>query len=133
VILAIDPGRDKCGLALLESGGVVVWQRIVERPALAAELSTLCADPPATVVIGSGTTSRELVPVLAALFGAERVAVVDERGSTLEARTLYFMDHPPAGLWRLLPRGLVPPPRALDDYAAVVLGRRFLAGRPAAE
>jgi hypothetical protein len=52
---------------------------------------------------------------------------VDEKNSTLEARPLYWQEYPRRGLLRLLPISLLAPPVAIDDFAAVVLGRRFLA------
>jgi RNase H-fold protein (predicted Holliday junction resolvase) len=128
VILALDPGKDKCGLALLAGDGTIVWHRIVFTRDLAPELERIKAgDRPVKIVIGSGTTSRESRALLETTFGPERVFVVDERDSTLEARGLYFDLNPPRGLWRLVPRGLLSPPGPIDDYAAIVLGRRWLA------
>jgi hypothetical protein len=54
---------------------------------------------------------------------------VDERETTLRARALYFADHPPRGWRRLIPLGLQLPPRPIDDYAAILIARRFLGER----
>jgi RNase H-fold protein (predicted Holliday junction resolvase) len=55
------------------------------------------------------------------------VTYVDERETTLRARSLYFADHPPRGWRRLIPLGMQMPPRPIDDYAAVLIARRYLA------
>jgi hypothetical protein len=51
--------------------------------------------------------------------------------TTLEARNLYWRLHPQKGVWRLLPRSLLTPPRPVDDLAAWIIMRRTLAARPA--
>ncbi|MBI4858882.1 MAG: hypothetical protein HY815_01205 [Candidatus Riflebacteria bacterium] len=130
MILAVDPGREKCGLAMLEPDGRVLWHRIVTRSDLEAEVATLGTDPAVeAIVVGSGTSSGPLVTLLSKACGGDRVRVVDETNSTLDARALYFEDNPPRGLWSLLPRSLLCPPVPIDDYAAIVLGQRFLKER----
>ena len=47
------------------------------------------------------------------------------------ARELYFREHPPRGWRRLVPTGLQLPPVPVDDYAAILIARRFLARDPA--
>jgi RNase H-fold protein (predicted Holliday junction resolvase) len=127
VILAIDPGQEKCGLALLEQTGSCIWHRIVSRVELPSEIERILRDETIDrAVVGSGTTSRSLVSWLAEVFGADRVSVIDEKNSTFEARTLYFDLNPPRGFARFLPRGLLSPPGPIDDYAAIILGRRYL-------
>jgi RNase H-fold protein (predicted Holliday junction resolvase) len=129
MIVAIDPGREKCGLAAMRSDGSCAWHRVVPRSEILVEVERLARDEVIeTWIVGSGTGSHDLVTDLVGRFGAERVVVVDERDSTLEARGLYFEENPPRGLWRLIPRGLLCPPGAIDDYAAIVLGRRYLGG-----
>ncbi|HEY9179775.1 MAG TPA: hypothetical protein VIO32_03585, partial [Candidatus Baltobacteraceae bacterium] len=55
------------------------------------------------------------------------VHVIDEHNTTYRARALYFADHPPRGWRRLLPLGLQLPPAAIDDYAAMLIARRYIA------
>jgi len=59
----------------------------------------------------------------------EFVELVDERETTLLARARYFADHPPRGWRRLVPRGMLLPPRPIDDYAALLIAERYLKGR----
>jgi hypothetical protein len=51
--------------------------------------------------------------------------VVDETDTSYRARALYFADHPPRGWRRLVPLGLQLPPRPIDDYAALLIARRY--------
>jgi len=127
MIVAIDPGREKCGMAAMERDGTCTWHRVVPRTDFLAEVERVIqVQAVEKWVVGSGTTSAEVVASLSSRFGADNVVVVDERDSTLEARFVYFEEHPPRWIWRWLPKGLLYPPCAIDDYAAIVLGRRFL-------
>ena len=80
---------------------------------------------PARVLLGGSTGSREIFREINQVTGLEPV-VVDERYTTERARKRYFVDHPPRGLWRLVPLGLQLPPVAIDDYAAVVMAEDYL-------
>jgi len=55
--------------------------------------------------------------------------VVGEKSTTLEARNLYFRDHPASWWQRLVPVGMRSPPRHIDDYAAYAIALRWLAAR----
>jgi hypothetical protein len=57
------------------------------------------------------------------------VHIIDETDTTYRARALYFAEHPPRGWRRLLPLGLQVPPGPIDDYAAMLIARRYLARR----
>jgi hypothetical protein len=80
----------------------------------------------AALVVGSGTGSGAVRHLLRQACPEAVVVTVEERDSTRQARELYWQDYPPRGLQRLLPRGMRVPPRPVDDYAAVVLARRYL-------
>lgn len=77
------------------------------------------------IAVGTGTNARTLATDLAGL--GVPLTYVDERETTLRARSLYFADHPPRGWRRLIPLGMQLPPRPIDDYAAVLIARRYLA------
>lgn len=120
VVLAFDPGKN-LGAAWVGFDRHVVRQAILA----AADLERLVLPPRAVILVGDGTGSRAVVERLERR-GA-RPLLVDERGTTLDARGLYFRDHPPRGLLRLLPPGMRVPPRSIDDYAAVAIALRWLA------
>lgn len=83
----------------------------------------------AQVCVGDATRSNEVVRRLRERWPALPIALVDERNTSLEARRLYYEDHPPRGLWRLVPRGLLVPKEPLDGYAALLIIQRYLAAR----
>ena len=91
----------------------------------AARLETLRLPEGAKVLVGDGTGSDAVQRLL--LERGIVFRVVDEWGSSLAARTLYFRDHPPRGFQRLLPNGLRTPPELIDDYAAYALALAYLA------
>lgn len=130
-ILAVDPGREKCGVALLDEGGKVKWQRVVK----AGELLDAVADAVekeavSVVVVGDRTGSRDFRRHFAeaGLNTKTRLAVVDEHMSSVEGRRRYLAAHPGRGLARLLPASLRTPGEPFDDYVAVVLAERYVAG-----
>lgn len=126
-VLAIDPGKDKCGMAVVASDGAVLWQRIVP-PGQIAEVahSHFSQFPDSKLVLGNATTSRALHEKLQREFPQIEIAMVEEKNSTLEARALYWQRHPPHGWRRVLPLSAQVPPEPIDDFAAIVLARRFL-------
>ena len=129
-VLGIDPGRDKCGLAVCTAGKILA--RAIVAPAdvprvVAAWTAEHRID---AIVVGAGTGFKEVMAVLAGLRASGRlpaVTVEEERESTLAARRRYFEEHPPRGWRRLAPRSFQVPPEPYDDYAAAVIAERRLA------
>jgi len=127
MILGVDPGRSKTGLALVTGTGEVVKTQVALMTEFAEELQVFLADVSIdTIVLGNGTTSQAMTDTLKKLLPGLAINVVEESYSTEEARKLYWELHPPRGLKRLLPLGLQVPPENLDGLAAVVLVRRFI-------
>lgn len=120
-VVAVDPGRAKCGLVLVD-----VEQRLVVagsvQPAAAVDdlLKQWCRHSSAVdrILLGDGTSSTHWRPRLEALALVE---LVDETGTTLRARARYWQLWPPRGWQRLVPRGLLLPPGDLDAVAALVM------------
>jgi hypothetical protein len=127
VVLAVDPGRFKCGVAVCSAQGTLA-RAIVTLDALPAVVSEWQERFGVTeIVVGNRTGSGA---TMAAVQKAARVSVrtVEEAGTTLAARTRYFAEHPPRGWRRLLPLGMQTPPEPYDDYVAVLLAEAALAG-----
>lgn len=127
-ILAVDPGRDKCGMAVLDSAGEIIFRQVIATGELeqkATELTEKFA--PTKLVIGDGTTSQRAKARLESILPSLPIETVDEYRTTDEAKLLYWELNPPTGLKKLLPVTMLTPPGPVDDLAAVVLGRRFLA------
>ncbi len=129
VVLAIDPGRSKVGVAVCEPGAVLA-RAVIPREAMPALVQQWQGRYAVTeVVVGNRTGSDAVVAALVGVAGAP-VRRVDEAGTTLRARGRYFLEHPPRGWRRLVPRSLQTPPEAYDDYVAVLLAEAALAGSP---
>ncbi len=129
-VLAIDPGRDKCGVAVVETNGEVRHQAVVATERLAQETRRLMEEHAVnTVVLGDRTAARRVEAALREAGLAAHLVVVDEHRSTEEGRRRYFQDNPRRGWRRLLPVSMQTPPRPYDDYVAVVLAERYLRRR----
>ncbi|MGE5507714.1 MAG: hypothetical protein ACM3RP_04375 [Chitinophagales bacterium] len=133
-IAAVDPGKDKAGLALVGADGRVVEQLILAPAAVAARLKAWqAAYPVEAIVLGDRTRSADFRRRLAdeGVTGpACPLVTVDEHFSTQEARRRYLEANPGRGLARWLPVSLRSPDRPVDDYVAVILAERYL-GRSA--
>lgn len=127
-LIAIDPGKDKCGVAVVSPAGEVLARCIMATSALENSLPELLKTfTVACIVVGGATTSRTLRAKLSTLFPHMEVLTVEEKNSTLEARALYWQANPPRGWRRVLPLSLQAPPVPIDDFAAVVLAQRYFA------
>jgi RNase H-fold protein (predicted Holliday junction resolvase) len=128
-ILGLDPGRDKCGVAVINTEKQVVYHQVVDTPGAIALIQQLCHQFAVDlIVMGDGTTSSNWREQLQASGVKELpIVTVDETNSTLEARDRYWLMYPPTGLQRLIPQGLRIPPRPIDDIVAILLIERYLA------
>lgn len=139
LIVGIDPGRDKTGWALVRPTGelilsgifpssdldsflnvlgmpAVVWKENLSRW-VCEQLSVPAEDENVGyVAVGDGTGSAEVMSRTKKTGLAMRS--VNEKGTTLAARALYWELHRPTWWQRFLPRSLWVPPRVLDDLAA---------------
>lgn len=132
--IGIDPGRYKIGFAIVD-GSNLLFSAIIpktEEKVLAEAIKTndwkllsawnkegnieAVSNMEVTeVLIGNGTSSDEIQSLLSELIN---VAVVNEYGTTLQGRKLYWELHKPRGFWKLIPTSLRTPPREIDDLAA---------------
>ena len=121
----MDPGRDKCGVAVCDPSGVLARRVVAIHDLYRLSRDWVVAYGVQVIVVGNQTGSKQVFDMLRGLDVTIRS--VNERDSTLLARRRYFSDHPPRGWRRLLPLSLQVPPEAYDDYAAVVLAEAYLA------
>ncbi len=127
-VLAIDPGREKCGVAVAEQEtilerAVIPTGRLVETAKRWVEKYAL-----ERILLGNRTGSEEFRELLAAGLREVPVILVPEEETTLAARQRYFREHPPRGWRRLVPLSMQLPPEPYDDYVAVLLIERYFAG-----
>jgi RNase H-fold protein (predicted Holliday junction resolvase) len=125
-ILAVDPGRSKCGLAVVSPQRGILARLVVPCEEFPQTLRDMWErHRPQAVLLGSSTGSK---PILAAIRQSLKVEpkLVDEKHTTELAKLRYFQEFPPRGMWRLVPLGLRTPPTCYDDFAAVVMAERYL-------
>jgi RNase H-fold protein (predicted Holliday junction resolvase) len=127
VYLGFDPGKDKCGVAVVDHTGRALYHEVLLSVELVEDLPALCAKwQISQVVMGDRTTARQWQQKLTAALPEMLISLVDEHYSTLAARDLYWEMYPPQGLQRLVPQGMRLPPRPIDDLVAIILVRRYL-------
>jgi len=126
VVVAVDPGRSKCGVAVVDADGEVLALAIVETKRVGLTAAALAHTHGASVIVLGGRTGAPRAwELIHAADPALSIAEVEEDMSTLEARERYWQENPPGCLTRLVPTGMRVPPVPIDDWAAVVLAERF--------
>ena len=128
MILGFDPGRDKCGVAVVDDNNQLQYHEVVAAENAIATISHLCGEfPISLVVMGDQTTAKQWQSQLrSSCSDSITITMVDERYSSLEARERYWKMYPPQGLKRLIPQGMRLPPRPIDDIVAILLIERYL-------
>lgn len=124
MVIAIDPGREKCGVAILSENGSFV-QDVIKTDELCAWVNKSrqeCGNVP--VVIGNGTGSQAAIERLQRDCRVEPY-LIEEYKTTEEARRRYWQENPPAGWRRLVPTSMQVPPVPVDGYVAVILAERY--------
>lgn len=76
--------------------------------------------------MGDGTWSKRVKPEVEEACSGIELRLVNEKHSTERARTRYFEENPPRGLWKLLPVTLQVPGVPIDDYAAIIVAEDYL-------
>lgn|SRR5690625_2296365 len=128
-IIGIDPGWEKCGVAVVERDGVCKERHVVPSEKMVSFIKTLCVQyEQVTIVLGDGTGSDLFVKQLrqANLPNLKKdIVIIDEFRSTEEARKLYLLENR-RGWRRFVPIGLQMPDQPVDGYVAEVLARKYL-------
>lgn len=131
MLLAIDPGSDKTGTAVLQTDGTLMAKNIVMTTKLSTYLDEIFQQFPFThIVMGDGTNHKKLQPLVAEWISRQTASIgfslVDERYTTVEGRKLYWQHTPRHGWRRLVPLTFQYPPEPVDDYVAWIIGCRYL-------
>ena len=128
-ILAVDPGRAKCGLAVVAGPAP---PRCLERAVVQTERLTLAVTEILRrrpdirrILLGGGTNSATLRRALETTFPHIPLQTVDEYNTSARARQRFIQENPAPGWRRLLPSGLRSPEVAYDDYAAILLAEDY--------
>jgi RNase H-fold protein (predicted Holliday junction resolvase) len=128
-LLGFDPGRDKCGVAVVDIQHTPHYHTVVPSERAIATLQSLLQDfPIQRIILGDQTTSsiwkRRIEQELSITVP---ISLVDERYTTLEARDRYWTLYPPRGIQRLIPKEFRQISRPIDDIVAILLVERYLA------
>lgn len=134
-VLAVDPGRAKCGLAVVvgpEEASPAPRcraRRVVDTERLTLEVAALLREHSGVsrLLLGDGTHSATLRKALAATFPDLPLSLVNEFRTSARARRRFVRDNPAPGWRRLLPSGLRSPEVPYDDYAALLLAEDYFA------
>ena len=127
VILGFDPGRYKCGLAIVSLDRSLCYHEVVLAESVLEHIESLRQTYPISlIVMGDQTGAKIWKQELSRLNEGPNVILVDERHSSLEARDRYWEMYPPKGLGKLLPQSLRSIPRPIDDIVAILLVERYL-------
>jgi len=126
IVLAIDPGKKKCGIAVVDNqlrfiaGEVVDTEELIQKIEMYLQKHDIN-----NVLIGSGTNSGEIIKNIEKRFPSIKAIKIAEKNTTMQARKRYFDYHPPTGLLRILPISFLVPPCPYDDFAALLIAERF--------
>jgi RNase H-fold protein (predicted Holliday junction resolvase) len=126
-IIAIDPGREKCGIAVVEKNGVL-YQKVIGTLELITVVKKLSEQyQVSTIVMGNGTSSDKAKKNLEEALAESKIdlQLIDEYRTTDAAKIRYWQTNPPRGLKRLIPTSMQVPPVPVDDYVAVILAERY--------
>ena len=129
-VLAVDPGREKTGIAILSKGSQLLMMDIVPTDSIEAKLVAVLRQYPTIshMICGNGTNHKVVGSIVKAVAVAQTksFALVNEKYTTEEARRRYFEVHPPTGWRKLMPKGMLYPPVPVDDITAWIIGERWL-------
>ncbi len=140
-LLAIDPGRAKCGLAIV-SGPVpnfdaaslpspeptlCLERAVVDTERLTLAVGEILRRRPeiALLLIGNGTNSATLRKALTETFPQIPLQTIDEHGTSQRARQRFLAENRAPGWRRLLPQSMRSPEAPYDDYAALMLAEDY--------
>ena len=124
-LISIDPGKFKCGLVLVDIEKQIVDQAIVLNteflPKFLKNLKSV--ENISKIIIGNGTTSRELREKLD--FLNEEIITFEEKNTTYRAKARYFELFPISGLKVLIPREFFILNKNLDAISALIILEDF--------
>ena len=120
-LIAIDPGKCKCGLVLVDLIQKKVDQAIVlNSESLPKYVKTLNSyENISKVIVGNGTTSKQNIEKLE--FIKKNLIVAEEKNSTYRAKQRYFEIFPILGIKCFLPREIFVLNKNLDALAALII------------
>jgi RNase H-fold protein (predicted Holliday junction resolvase) len=125
-ILGFDPGKDKCGVAVMDGDRTLLYHQVLVTIEVITKISDLCQEYHVSrIVMGDQTTAKQWQQQLTTAFPDLPIDLIDERYSSLEARDRYWQMYPANFITKLIPQGMRQPPRPIDDLVAIILIERY--------
>ena len=120
-LIAIDPGKFKCGLVLAEISKKKVYKAIILKSELIENYvrNLIAAEGISQIIIGNGTTSREIRENLN--YFKKEIITFEEKNTTYRAKERYFELFPVSGLKFLIPREVFILNKNLDAISALII------------
>lgn len=127
-LLALDPGSDKVGTAVLDYQAQEKEKTIVKIEELVDHLKEIFKIYQIKeIIIGNGTGAEKIVEIIKNNFKDRKITLVEEEFTTEEAQSRYLKEKPMSNYEKLL-RKIVSwkLKKPLDDYAALIIGEKYL-------
>jgi len=120
-VIAINPGKSKCGLVLADISQKKVYEAIIIKSAFIENhvRNLITAEDVSQIIIGNGTTSKEIREKL--YFFKKEIITFEEKNTTYRAKTRYFELFPISGLKFLMPREVFILNKNLDAISALII------------
>ena len=120
-VIAIDPGKSKCGLVLADISQKKVYEAIIIQSAFIENhvRNLIASEDISQILIGNGTTSNEIREKL--YFFKKEIIIFEEKNTTYRAKARYFELFPISGLKFLMPREVFILNKNLDAISALII------------
>ena len=123
-----DPGKDKCGIAIVTRQGEAIRHEVIASDSAIATLQNwIQTYEIQSLILGDQTGSKKWRSRIIEALPNLQIIIIDERFSSQQARDRYWDLYPAQGLQKLVPLGMRTPPRPIDDIVAIILVERYLA------
>jgi len=119
-VITIDPGKSKCGLVIAEISEKKVYKAIILKSELLENYvrNLIAAEDISQIIIGNGTTSRE---IREKLYFLKKEIITLGKNTTYRAKARYFELFPISGLKFLIPREVFILNKNLDAISALII------------
>jgi len=127
-LLALDPGRDKVGTAVLDYQAREQEKTIVKIEELVQHLTEIFKLYQINeIIIGNGTGSDKIRKLIKNNFENREIKLVEEEFTTEEAQARYLKEKPMSNYEKLLRKFINwKVQKSLDDYAALIIAENYL-------
>ena len=124
-VIAIDPGKHKCGLVFAEISEKKVYEAIIIKSELLEDYVRNLNDVEdvSKIIVGNGTTSKIIKEKLN--FFKKEIITFEEKNTTFRAKARYFEIFPIRGVKFFIPREVFLLNKNLDAISALIILEDF--------